>query len=220
MFKFQKNRIKIFIIIIFLLIGVIFFLYNRFYKSEEKVYSINNDFLLYGTNNEQNLINDNGIIKEENKNKIIIHIIGEVINEGVVEIDEGSRIIDAVNEAGGFTLDADTSKINLAYVLKDGQKVIIPSIYNEEEINVVSSDSGANVIEENSESNGSNNYLVNINNASKQELQTLPGIGESTAQKIINYREKNGDFFDIEDIKNVSGIGDSKFDSIKDLITV
>ena len=216
--KFQKNKIFIFIII--LLIGIIYFAYNKFNELEGDTYSTNDDFILYGTEKEQNLAINNSTVNATEKNKIIIHIIGEVNNEGIVEIDEGARIIDAVNEAGGLTEYADTSKVNLAYVLKDGQKVVIPSIYDEKEMEVVYNDGGDNIIEGNSTENGSSDGLVNINTATSQELQTLPGVGESTAQKIINYRNENGNFSNIEDIKNVSGIGDSKFNSIKDLITV
>lgn len=222
MIKFQKNKIKILIPIIILLIGGIYFIYDKFNITKEE-YTVNKDFILYGTQDENNLNSNNDILNTNTElNKIVIHIIGEVVNQGIVYIDEGARIIDAVNAAGGLTNYADASKVNLAYVLKDGQKVIIPSINEEGENNeFVSSGYGDNTIEENNNDDSEDeNGLVNINTAGSDELQTLPGIGESTAKKIVNYRKENGDFSTIEDIKNVSGIGESKFNSIKDMITV
>lgn len=208
MYKLQNNKIKFLIPIILLLIGIIYGLFNKYYEPNE--YILNEDFILHGTNNIENQINQSS----PEKNKIVIHIIGEVYEEGVYELYEGARIIDAVNSAGGLTLDADTSKINLAYILKDGQKVLIPSLYDVID-EFVTNESGDNIIEENTQNN-----IVNINTASKEELKTLPGIGDSTAQKIISYRNENGRFLVIEDIMNVSGIGNSKFESIKDYITV
>ena len=206
MIKFQKNKTMILIPIIIVLIGIIYFLYNEFCSTNENEYFVSEDFILYGTNEKENLIcnesETEGNIQQ--KKEIVIHIIGEVINEGIVNIEEGARIIDAVNTAGGLTEYADTSKVNLAYVLKDGQKVIIPSIYDIEEFEIVSNTSGDNIIEENNGNDNVKNGMININTATLEELQSLPGVGESTAQKIINYRKENGEFSNIEEIKNVS----------------
>ena len=110
----------------------------------------------------------------------------------------------------------------MAYQLEDGVKVRIPTIddkKNKEET-YITEDSGDGVIIDNEQSEGnSNSSLVNINKATQSELETLPGIGPSIASKIIDYRESKGKFSKIEDIKNVTGIGDSKFANIKDLIT-
>lgn len=162
---------------------------------------------------------------EQNKEMIIVHITGEVENWGVIELEEGSRVIDAVNKAGGFTEEADIEKVNLAYELTDGVKVYIPSKNEEVENSIttqkyITTDSGDNVSMEESDMKKTNNSLVNINEATQTELETLPGIGPSTALKIISYREENGKFSSIEDIKNVSGIGDSKFENIRELICV
>lgn len=216
MFKLQKNKIIVFIIIILIIVG--YLLYNKFNKDKFEVYTADRDFILYGTNTVQNqtIQNDDKSIK----NKIVIHIEGEVNNKGIVKIEEGGRIIDAVNEAGGFTEYADTSKINLAYLLKDGQKVVIPSINDIDfENEFVSDNSGDEVIQDD-KSIHDNSGVINLNTATIGDLQTLPGIGESTAKKIIDYREENGNFKSVDDIKNVSGIGESKFNAIKDMIEI
>lgn len=165
------------------------------------------------------------IIKEDQEvddniieNKIVIHITGEVEEEGVIELEKGARISDAIEEAGGTTEEADLSNVNLAYSLSDGQKVKIPNINEkDEEIIVVEEKAGDNII---IEGNKSKEEKININKAAQTEIETLPGIGPSTALKIINYRNEHGKFKNIEDIKNVSGIGDSKFENIKEYICV
>jgi len=126
--------------------------------------------------------------EEIQQNKIVIHIAGEVVNDGVFELNEGSRVVDAVNIAGGLTENADVSKINLAYILSDEMKIYIPNKKEEindnfykEEIEYISKGSGDNVVERKEEQNKEENILVNINEATQTELETLPGIGPSTA---------------------------------------
>lgn len=120
--------------------------------------------------------------QEENKNnlekevgKIKVHIIGEVNEPGLIELEEGSRIYDAIQLAGGLTNEADTSKTNLAYILSDGEKIYIPNV-NDENAEM------KNLLE---------NNKVNINNANVSELKTIPGVGDSTAIAIVEYRTKN-----------------------------
>ena len=131
----------------------------------------------------------------------------------------GDRIINAIEAAGGVTEKADLSKVNLAFVLSDGNKIRIPSVddVNIEKENYLSVDSGKNVI---IEGNGGSGGKVNINIATQTELETLTGIGPSIAAKIIEYRNKNGKFNTKEDVKNVSGVGNEKYNGIKDEITV
>ena len=183
---------------------------------------------------------------EDNANKIYIYIIGEVNQPGVVILDEGSRISDAINSAGGTTANADLSKINLVYTLQDGMKINIPnseqlkkepdfqyitSNASDETLNESSSGNGS--VSASSYSNGSSNdnktsgssidaqsNIVNINTATQTELETLPGIGPSLALRIIEYRKENGKFNNIEEIKNVKGIGEAKYDDIKNHIKV
>ena len=147
-----------------------------------------------------------------------IHVTGEVNNPGVVKLKEGSRMEDLIKAAGGLTENADLSNVNLAFVVEDGMKVRIPSI-NDEDENFITKENGKGVIvSEEVESNLEDK--ININTASEIELEELPGIGASIASRIIEYRNKNGKFKNVEDIKNVAGIGESKFDKIKDLIKV
>ena len=112
---------------------------------------------------------------------------------------------------------ADISRINLAYQLKDGQKIYIPSIHDDEELPTIQNDAGNNILIPDTPTTSN---LININTASQLELESLSGIGTSTATKIIEYRNKNGDFQQIEDIMKVNGIGEAKFDLIKDYICV
>lgn len=155
--------------------------------------------------------------EEEAKEKIKIHIAGSVVDEGIVELEEGARIADAIEAAGGTTLDANMQKINLAYKLQDGQKIYIPN-QNEDEEEI---EQNLGIIQ-NTEESTTNTIAgkININTAKQTELELLTGIGPSTATKIIEYRNTNGKFKTIEDIKNVPGIGEAKYESIKEQITV
>lgn len=156
-------------------------------------------------------------VPQETK-KLVIHITGCVQNIGIVEVAEGSRIVDVIEKAGGITNEADISKVNLAYIVKDAQKIYIPSIYDVEITEYISTENGENVIVD--DNIGGKKSMININTSTQTELEQLPGIGPSTALKIINYREENGKFKSIEDIKNVQGIGDSKYNNIKDMIEI
>jgi len=156
-------------------------------------------------------------ISIETENKIYVHVVGEVKNPGVYEMSLGDRVFHAIDKAGGATEDADLTSINLAEKLKDGEKIIV---YSKEMLN-----SNVDVSEKTASENQkmyfkSQSNLININTASKEELETLPGIGEVLSQRIIDYRRTNGYFKSIEEIKEVSGIGEKKFEAIKDLITV
>ena len=145
---------------------------------------------------------------------LFVHICGEVVNPGVYELPEESRIYEAVEAAGGFTEAASRSYVNLAQVLEDGCKVEIPALGEEPEVGNTGV-SGITV-----EAEGEQNTLVDINTASKTELCSLPGIGESRAESILTYREKNGGFSKIEDIMKVEGIKEGMFEKMKDKICV
>ena len=168
--------------------------------------------------------------KEKNEDKeeemMAIHVTGEVKNPGVVKVKQGSRIEDIIEAAGGLTENADITNVNLAFEVEDGMKIRIPSNDegNENEGNIIeqyiTQDSGKGVIVSEDKSSENLSLVININTANETELEQLPGIGASIAGRIIDYRNKNGKFKAIEDIKNVTGIGETKFEKIKDLIKV
>lgn len=152
-------------------------------------------------------------ILNETKEKIYVQISGEIKYPGVYEMENGDRVFQLVEKAGGLTENADLNSINLSKKLIDGEKVII---FAKKEIN----ENSTNISQSGTTSSQTKSNLININTASKEELESLPGIGPTLAQRIIDYRETNGYFQTIEDIKKVSGIGDKKFEAIKNLITV
>lgn len=165
---------------------------------------------------EETSTNQNEEIETENtQEKIMVHIIGEVKNQGVVVLESGARIVDAIEAAGGETDEADLTKLNLAYILNDGEKIKVPK-KGEEQQEYITSTIGLETLEENK----TESQKININTANLEELTKLPGIGEATANKIISYRKETGKFKTIEDLKNVPGIGNSKFDNLKDMITI
>ena len=170
-------------------------------------------FMQQNTETELEITENIEDIENINTEEIIVHITGCVEQEGIVKLKEGARIADAIEQAGGVTSDADMKKINLAYKLKDGQKIYIPSNIEEEAVTITH---GVGVVVEEQQQE----EKININTATQTELETLSGIGPSTALKIIQYRAENGYFSDIEDIKDVPGIGESKFEAIKDSICV
>lgn len=170
-----------------------------------------------------NLDNINGY--ENLEGKIVIHITGAVQKTGILVLPEGARIADAINSAGGSTEEADLNEVNLAYVLQDGQKIYIPT--KEDKIKLeskvyITSGSGNNVIVQTANIDKSlkngGSKKVNVNTATQEELESLPGIGPSIASRIIEYRQQNGKFSSIEDLQSVKGIGDAKFDKIKEQV--
>lgn len=170
---------------------------------------------------EENILQENNVEITKEKNiiidevsKIKVHVSGEVLSPGVVEIEEGARIIDAINMAGGLSEEADISKINLAYIVEDATKINIPNINDIEENEIIT------IKDNDFESSEDSKVMININTASVEELQKLEGIGSSIALRIVAYRKENGKFNSIDDLRNISGIGDSKFEKIKDNIYV
>lgn len=209
----KKNIIVIILFSIALSGGV--YLY---FKTEEKE-NMQNIFEEVENNVTTNTVENENT---EEAKEIAIHITGEVKKTGIIYLKEGSRIVDAIEKAGGTTKNVDLSKVNLAYVLQDGQKLYIPN--KKDKINEYISDGGGqNVVysadaSSNTEMNKSKK--ININTAGKEELQKISGIGPSLAEKIISYRNSNGKFKKIEDIKNVNGIGENKYRNIKDSICI
>lgn len=144
---------------------------------------------------------------------ILVHVAGAVCNPGVCELTEGARVNDAIAASGGFAEGANTQALNLARVLSDGEQLIVPLIEND-----TSSQKEQDGDTATNTTNSSGK--VNINSATVEELDTLPGVGPSTAQKIVDDRTQNGPFTSVEDLKRVSGIGDKKFNSLSDYICI
>ena len=146
---------------------------------------------------------------------VFVHVAGCVCNPGLYELSPGARVADAVQAAGGFAEGASTSSVNLARVVADGEQIVVPAELGMDQ-GAGPSSGGQGVA---ASSNGVSG-LVNINSASSSELESLPGIGASTAQKIIAERTANGGFKSKEDLKRVSGIGYKKYAAIEGLICV
>ena len=165
---------------------------------------------------ENNTLEDRRDVENSEKSGVYVYICGEVIKPGVYELSGDSRIYEAVDAAGGFTENAARECVNLASKVSDGMQI---TIYNREEAASLPEDR-APVGENAGKSGTSGSGLVNLNTATKEELMTLKGIGESKAEDIIRYREKSGGFKKIEDIMKISGIKENGFQKIKDSITV
>lgn len=211
-------------IILGILTGIVvaFICYYVYGKEETIVVEVENSLEIEEQVNEEEVYSND---------TIFVHVSGAVNQEGVIELKVDSRISDAIEKAGGLREDAYTKEINLAYKLEDGMKIYIPTIQENEENSKneisVEADSTQNYITTSSgiDTSGNTeketqNSKININTATQAELETIPGVGPSTALKIISYRNENGSFKNIEDIKEVSGIGDAKFEKMKDYIRV
>ena len=236
MYGLGKKQKIILVVIAIIVVG--FICYYVYSKDEGNMNFYNNELEIEEEREEegQTVSEDENKTEEYSDSTIIVHVEGAVNKPGVYELRINSRIADAIEKAEGVTQEAVTNEINLAYKLEDGMKIHIPTAQEYEEqkkqkeesngtddIQYITTNSGLND-ESDKNSNNSNivekNSKVNINTATQTELETLPGIGPSTSAKIIEFREKNGKFKSIEDLKNVSGIGDVKFDNIKDKIEI
>lgn len=221
----KTQKIVLYGIGIVLVILIIIYLFTK----DNTVYS---DYSNLYLEENANVVENKIKVEDSSKNLIYVYVAGEVNNPSVVELEEGQRVADAIEKAGGLTDSGEIKNINLAYKLQDGEKLYIPSLdevieSKENDINIAYITSGINSGENqknnNAESNLNSNIdngLININTATQTELETLDGIGPSTAKKIIDYREENGKFKSIEEIQNVPGIGDAKYAGIKDDICV
>ncbi|GAV22029.1 helix-hairpin-helix domain-containing protein [Carboxydothermus pertinax] len=196
----DRSKIPLYGIII-LLLGVIFYFWGT--KPEEAP-------VKEASGEEVVVLNT-----EKSSSKVVVQVAGAVYKPGVYSLEEGSRVKDALEKAQGMLPSADDSSINLAAKVTDGQKIYIP--FRGE--NQAPSAPVNNAFGKPSPMPNQSNK-VNINTATLEELDKLPGVGPATAAKIIEYREQNGPFTTIEDIKKVKGIGDKKFESLKDYITI
>lgn len=142
---------------------------------------------------------------------VTVYVSGAVVHPDVYTLPEGSRVKEAVEAAGGFAAQADRDRINLARRLHDEEQVYVPRIGEESPPVAPPATTG---------SASTSGGMININTATAAELESLPGIGPTYAQRIIEYREQNGPFGRIEEIKQVRGIGEATFEGLKDQITV
>lgn len=218
----KKIGIMWIIMAVIILVGVfIFFKNDAQIEDNIQVISKSENENIHTANDENKEYKEDENKKTENKNteslkkSITIFISGQVNEPGVVTIESDKRLADAVDLLGGFTDEADLNKINLAMKIEDEKHYIIPKLgENLDESNAEESITSDDSIVQ------TENNKVNINTATLNELDTLPGVGEATATKIINYRDENGKFNAIEEIKNVNGIGDKKYENIKDMISI
>lgn len=187
-------------------------------------------------NKKENAESSNENIKENYKStftigyeKIYVHLSGYIKKEGVLEMEEGNRLSDAIEKAGGLKENANIKYLNLAKKIEDGEKIYIP---NNEEVKAYEK-GNAEIGTENTyfeedlikgelrnTNNNDKKQKININKANTEELKKIPGVGQETANKIIDYRNKNKKFKNKEEIKKVEGIGEKKYDKIKDYIVV
>ncbi|MBC8588823.1 helix-hairpin-helix domain-containing protein [Paratissierella segnis] len=208
----KKEQIAILVVVLFIISLLGFHFIDGNLLKQNKNIGLINDIIDEGD------IEDPGEIEEETEKEednqiIMVHISGEVYNPGLIKLFSGDRVVDAVELAGGLKKEADLDRINLAKKLEDEEKIYIPKIG--EEIN--KSELIASTEMPSSNDNTSNK--ININTCSISELESLPGIGQVIAGRIVEYR-KSDSFKTIDDLKNVSGIGDKKFEGLKDFITV
>ncbi len=209
--NYLNKKQKIIVIILITIIGIGIYCYTNAIEntSEEEIENV------------LEIAQDNTTKETEEKN-IFVHIAGCVQKEGMLELSANCRIADAIEKAGGLTQEADLSDINLAYLLEDGMKIYIPN-QNERQENNENAENTAKA--ENTPSmqiqdTNTKQDVININTATQEELDTLPGIGPATATKIIEYRKEKGKFKQKEEIKEVSGIGEAKYEKIKEYISI
>lgn len=225
-FKVLLKKYFIYVILIVIIsLSTLGYVYR---KQNKKVESPRKESLIMTTKKE---------VTQEKKKTVFVDVKGSVINPGVYELDDDKRIIDAILLAGGFSETADSRNINLGKKLTDEMTIIVYSksellAYKKEDkkndiscVNVEcicpDTNNDACINQANNKDNLVNKTgKVSINNATKEELMTLSGIGEAKAVAIIKYRDENGGFKTLDDLKKVTGIGDSMYEKIKDNITL
>jgi competence protein ComEA len=239
--RIKKEILAIFAILMLFLLALIGFLINKnevvIYTTKDSEKDLNNS-VIKDIDIKESTEKDENIAKTE---KIKVYIIGCVKNPGIITLNKGQMIHDAIVAAGGITEEADLENINMVYRLEENVMLNILSKEKNQKIEerdiLINSntqsgvkiirDEGSSVLyvsetrdKDNMFDNLSLNRKININTASTRELEILPGIGDATASNIIKYREEHGNFNKIEDIMNVSGIKENRFEKIKEYIKV
>ena len=204
----NQEKITMILLLVLIIIGVGIVLNKNINREDNFIVNRSSD------------ISENNPVMQIEIPPVIIHIAGAVKNPGVYQLKPTDRIVDAVKIAGGETEEANLDLINLAVLLKDGQKIIVPYKTYSETGEEIDANIYNHVASAYSSSPVSASAKININTANATMLQTLSGIGPVLSERIIEYRNQNGLFGVIDDIKDVSGIGEKKFEGIKDLICV
>lgn len=223
----MRNVVKLIVIAIVVVIGSIISIKNLKDINEGYIVSdIENKNEVYEesktidiNNNTKNTMQISKVETSLN-DKVTIYISGEVKNPGVVELKYDARLADGVDLCGGLTKDANLNGINLAMKIKDEGHYIIPKVGEETKDTVVNDNEYRNENNTLNEPESNNDNKININTADLSELDSLPGFGQVTAQKIIEYRQEHTKFNSIEELMNIKGIGEKKFNNVKDYIYV
>ena len=223
----MRNVVKLIVIAIIVAIGSIISIKN--------LKDINEGYIVSDIENKNEVyeesktidINDNtkdtmqtSKVETSLNDKVAIYISGEVKNPGVVELKYDARLSDGVDLCGGLTEDANLNGINLAMKIKDEGHYIIPKFGEETADTVTNDNEYRNENNTLNEPESNNDNKININTADLSELDSLPGFGQVTAQKIIEYRQEHTKFNSIEELMNIKGIGEKKFNNVKDYIYV
>ncbi|CAB1240138.1 helix-hairpin-helix domain-containing protein [Clostridium sp. MT-14] len=204
----MKNKKKIIGSVVILAVFFVFLIVGYINSRPVKIDENSRDIFEEGaTSKDSNETGDDNYSKE-----ITVYINGQVKNPGVYKLKDNSRVESLVKAAGGFTDKADSCRLNLAKKLKDEDYIYVDS--------KIGNTSGGPNSSALSESQIGSDGKININRASKEELKTIPGVGDITAQKIMDYREQNGDFASVEDLKKIDRIGDKTLDKMRDKIDV
>ena len=149
----------------------------------------------------------------ETSGDVFVHVLGAVAKPGLFELHAGSRLIDAVSAAGGFAADADQGGVNLARLVADGEQIVVPRVGETPD----AAGTAGSAAEAGTKPAGTK---VSLNSGTAADFATLPRIGPAMAQRIVDWRNSNGRFATLQDLLNVSGIGEKTFDSLKDFITL
>lgn len=209
----NKDKLKIVALPFIVVVAILFFWFSGNQDDDIKIAKGEHKVLSNETYEEKDL---DSVNKVDVKREIYVDIGGAVTKPGVYKVNTGTRLFQVIEMAGGLLGNAITDDINQAKEVFDGEKVIIPDETSQKISTEVSNENNRNYGNNMSEANGK----ININSADSATLQEIPGIGSSKADKIIEYRTNVGPFKTIEDIKNISGIGDKTFETIKEFIIV
>ena len=208
---------------------IIFIVVSYFYKVKmnynwlgpSAINSELNEDINLGTENNLQSAEKSSLAKNNDKEKIIVHLSGEVKNPGVYQLQEGERLIALLKLSGGLKSTADMEKLNLASPLFDGEKVVIPAKNNKKVepsfIEVLEQNSADNIF---ADTDTAEKAIININRAGEDELCNLSGIGPAKAESILKYRKENGFFSSKEELLNISGIGEKTLENIRDEISL